>query len=160
MISSYLRTVTDTAEAYLRVFQGSGVAAGPGLDEAELVSMAGCEVVREARSGTGFVTQVETMWVQKCGPLSSSWTCSEWLQTITDACRTWCKHPRGNGVAQHLLEDGSQHMAHTYDWSQLVAVHKRTTGLSVRRRGTSQWVQLTARQPDAVAKSCVKAWEV
>ena len=39
-----------------------------------------------------------------------------------------------NGVAQHLLEDGSQLMAHTRDWSHLVEVHKRTTGLSVCRR--------------------------
>ena len=55
-----------------------------------------------------------------------------WVQTFTDECRALCKHPRGNGAAQHLLED-PQVNAHTRDWSKLVDVHERTTGLSVRR---------------------------
>ena len=55
--------------------------------------------------------------------------CWRWLwQTLTDEFRALCTYPRDNGVAQHLLEDRDQLVAHTRDRSKLFEVHMRTTG--------------------------------
>ena len=71
---------------------------------------------------------------------SRGFLCIPGCRRLADVCRALCRHPRGNGVAQHLLDDGDQLAAHTRDQVQ-------------RGRQGCQWA-VTMGAPDSSPARC------